>query len=70
MSTIEEEEGFIEYGRHMHRRQDQVQGWSWRHGTDLHKYSKDYHIVIKTDKGEERKLNLSEYCKNWFYLFP
>ena len=36
--------------------------------TDLHKYRKDYHIVIKTDKGEERELNLSEYCKSWVQL--
>jgi hypothetical protein len=35
---------------------------------DFHKYRKDYHIVIKTDKGEERELNLSEYCKSWVQL--
>lgn len=38
--------------------------------TDFHKYVDERHIVIKTDKGEERDLKLSDYCKNWIHLFP
>ena len=37
---------------------------------DFHKYGNERHIVIKTDKGDERDLKLSDYCKGWMHLFP
>lgn len=39
-----------------------VSGW--------HKYGRELHVVIKTDAGEERELNLSDYCKSGIQLLP